>query len=117
MTDAQVRRVQAQFGASAQAYVASPLPAAGEDLQPLLAWGAARRADRVLDVATGGGHTALAFASGVRLVVAYDLTESMLAAARAHVRARGAANVEFVAGDAGALPFRDGSFDVVTCRT
>src|SRR5262249_11205726 len=117
MTDAQVRRVQAQFGASAQAYVASPLHAAGEGLERLLAWGAARRADRVLDVATGGGHTALAFASGVRRVVAYDLTESMLAAARAYVRARGAANVEFVAGDAGALPFRDESFDVVTCRT
>jgi ubiquinone/menaquinone biosynthesis C-methylase UbiE len=50
-------------------------------------------------------------------VVAYDLTEPMLSAARAHVRARGAANVEFVAGDAAALPFRDESFDVVTCRT
>ena len=117
MTDAQARRVQAQFGASAAAYVASPLHAAGEDLGRLLAWGAARRADRVLDVATGGGHTALAFAAGVRRVVAYDLTEPMLAAARAHVRARGVASVEFVAGDASALPFRDESFDVVTCRT
>jgi len=97
--------------------VASPLYAACEDLDRLLSWRAARRADRVVDVATGGGHTALAFASGVRRVVAYDLTESMLAAARAYVRARGAANVEFVAGDAGALPFRDESFDVVTCRT
>jgi ubiquinone/menaquinone biosynthesis C-methylase UbiE len=69
----------------------------------------------VLDVATGGGRTALAFASIVRRVVAYDLTEPMLSA-RAHVRARGAA-MEFVAGDAAALPFRDESFDVVTCRT
>src|SRR5207237_681749 len=51
------------------------------------------------------------------VVVAYDLTEPMVAAARGHVRARGAANVEFVAGDAGDLPFRDESFDVVTCRT
>src|SRR5262249_62051383 len=57
------------------------------------------------------------FASVVRGVVAYDLTERMLAAARAHVRARGAATVEFVAGDASALPFRDESFDIVTCRT
>jgi ubiquinone/menaquinone biosynthesis C-methylase UbiE len=97
--------------------VASPLHAAGEDLDRLLAWGAARRADRVLDVATGGGHTALAFAGIARRVVAYDLTEPMLAAARAHVRGRGAATVEFVAGDAGGLPFRDESFDVVTCRT
>src|SRR5207244_1574598 len=29
----------------------------------------------------------------------------------------GAANVAFVGGDAGTLPFRDGSFDIVTCRT
>ena len=117
MSDAQARRVQAQFGASAAAYVTSPLHAAGEDLDRLLAWGAARRGDRVLDVATGGGHTALAFAGIARRVVAYDLTEPMLAAARVHVQDRGAANVDFVAGDAGALPFRDESFDVVTCRT
>jgi ubiquinone/menaquinone biosynthesis C-methylase UbiE len=71
----------------------------------------------VLDVATGGGHTALAFAGIARRVVAYDLTEPMLAAARGHVRARGAANVSFVAGDATALPFSDGAFDVVACRT
>jgi len=117
VSDAQIRRVQEQFGASAAAYVSSPLHAAGEDLDRLLAWGAARRAQRVLDVATGGGHTALAFAGIARRVVAYDLTEPMLAAARGHVQARGAANVEFVAGDATALPFADESFDVVTCRT
>jgi ubiquinone/menaquinone biosynthesis C-methylase UbiE len=117
VNDAQARSVQAQFGASAAAYVTSPLHAAGEDLDRLLTWGTARRADRVLDVATGGGHTALAFAGIARRVIAYDLTEPMLAAARGHVRARGAATVEFVAGDAGALPFRDESFNVVTCRT
>ena len=110
MSDAHTRRVQEQFGGSAGAYVASPLHAAGEDLERLLAWGAARRGDRVLDVATGGGHTALAFAGIARRVVAYDLTEPMLQAARGHLQARGAANVGFVAGDAGALPFRDGSF-------
>jgi ubiquinone/menaquinone biosynthesis C-methylase UbiE len=117
VSDAHARRVQAQFGGSAAAYVASPLHAAGEDLDRLRAWGTARPGDRVLDVATGGGHTALAFAGIARRVVAYDLTEPMLQAARGHVRGRGAANVEFVAGDATALPFRDGSFDVVTCRT
>jgi ubiquinone/menaquinone biosynthesis C-methylase UbiE len=117
VTDAHTRRVQEQFGGSAAAYVASPLHAAGEDLDHLQAWGAARRGARVLDVATGGGHTALAFAGIARRVVAFDLTEPMLGAARANVQGRGAANVEFVAGDAGTLPFRDGSFDVVTCRT
>ena len=117
MSDAHTRRVQAQFGASADAYVGSPLHAAGEDLDRLRAWGAARGCERVLDVATGGGHTALAFAAVAPRVVAYDLTEPMLAAARGHIRSRGGANVTFVAGDATALPFRDGTFDVVTCRT
>jgi ubiquinone/menaquinone biosynthesis C-methylase UbiE len=117
VSDAHARRVQAQFGGSVAAYVTSPLHAAGEDLDRLLAWGAACRADRVLDVATGGGHTALALAGVVRRVVACDVTEPVLLAAREHLRARRAANIEFVAGDAGALPFGDGAFDVVTCRT
>lgn len=116
MSDTQARRVQQQFGPSAAAYVTSEGHAAGEDLERLLAWGAARRPDRVLDVATGGGHTALAFAGIARRVVAYDLTEPMLQAARGHLAARGAANALCVAGDVGALPFRDGLFDVVTCR-
>jgi ubiquinone/menaquinone biosynthesis C-methylase UbiE len=117
VSDAHARRVQAQFGGSAAAYVTSPLHAAGEDLDPLLAWGAARRPDRVLDVATGGGHTALALAGVARRVVACDVTEPMLLAAREHVGGRGATNILFAAGDAGALPFGDGAFDVVSCRT
>lgn len=116
MSEAQARRVQSQFGPSAEAYVASAGHAAGSDLETLLAWGRARRPARVLDVATGGGHTALAFAAVARRVVAFDLTEPMLRAAREFLRSRGAARVDFVAGDVGALPFDDGAFDTVTCR-
>jgi len=111
----QTRRVQEQFGGSAAAYVTSPGHAAGEDLDTLVAWGRALRPRRVLDVATGGGHTALAFSGVARHVTACDLTEPMLRAARGLVRDRGAA-AAFVAGDAVTLPFRDGAFDVVTCR-
>jgi SAM-dependent methyltransferase len=110
------RRVQSQFGASAGAYVTSAGHAAGEDLERLLAWGRALAPRRVLDVATGGGHAALALAGVAGRVIALDVTEPMLAAARAFVAGRGAANVAFVAGDVDALPFRDASFDVVTCR-
>jgi ubiquinone/menaquinone biosynthesis C-methylase UbiE len=117
VSEAHARRVQAQFGGSAAAYVASAGHATGEDLDRLLAWGAARRPDRVLDLATGGGHTALLFAGIAGRVVAVDLTEPMLRAARDHVRARGGAHVEFVAADASGLPFGDGAFEVVTCRT
>ena len=115
MTD-QARRVQAQFGAIAAAYVASPGHAGGDDLEQLAAWGRALSPARVLDMATGGGHTALAFAPIARRVIACDVTEPMLRAARGLLRERGAASATFVAGDVEALPFGDGAFDLVTCR-
>jgi ubiquinone/menaquinone biosynthesis C-methylase UbiE len=125
MTDRQAQKVQAQFGASAAAYVASAGHASGEDLERLVAWGRALRPRRVLDVATGDGHTALAFAGLGARVTAFDVTEPMLRTARAFIRGpwpssdsaeRGTADVRFVAGDVEALPFRAGVFDVVTCR-
>ncbi|HXG04286.1 MAG TPA: methyltransferase domain-containing protein [Candidatus Binatia bacterium] len=116
MTGGHERRVQAQFAASAALYVASPGHAAGPDLDRLLAWGRALRPARVLDLATGGGHTALAFAGLAPRVVALDLTEAMLHAARAFIRGRGVEHVAFVAGAVERLPFPDGSFPVVTCR-
>lgn len=117
MTDeAQARRIREQFGPVAEAYVTSTGHAGGDDLEQLLAWGRLRRPARVLDVATGGGHTALAFANVAGRVIACDLTEPMLRAARGFIRGRGAANVAFVAGDVIALPFREGTFPVITCR-
>jgi SAM-dependent methyltransferase len=112
----QGRLVREQFAPSAQAYVASASHAGGDDLQRLLAWGRVLRPARVLDVATGGGHTALAFAAVAARVVAYDLTEAMLRAARDFIRGRGVAAADFVAGDVERLPFRDGAFAAVTCR-
>ena len=116
MTESQRARVQSQFGASAEAYVTSAGHAEGPDLDRLLAWGRELRPRRVLDVATGGGHTALAFAALAPQVVAMDLTVPMLQAAARFVRSRGATNVSFTAGDVAALPFREAAFDVVTCR-
>jgi SAM-dependent methyltransferase len=116
VTDSQQARVQAQFGASAAAYVTSAGHAAGPDLEWLLAWGRRRGAARVLDIATGGGHTALAFARFTPSVVAMDVTVPMLEAARQFITRAGASGVRFVGGDVEALPFRDGSFGTVTCR-
>lgn len=111
----QTRRVQAQFGAIAAAYVTSAGHAGGEDLERLVAWGRALAPARVLDLATGGGHTALAFAALARQVVACDVTEPMLRAARGLLHDRGTA-AAFVTADVEALPFADAAFDVVTCR-
>ena len=116
MSDTQAQKVRAQFGAVSAAYVTSAGHAGGDDLEQLLAWGRALRPRRVLDVATGAGHTALAFAGLGARVTAFDLTEPMLRTARGFLAARGAADVRFVAGDVEALPFRTGVFDVVTCR-
>jgi ubiquinone/menaquinone biosynthesis C-methylase UbiE len=112
----QARKVQAQFGAVAAAYVTSPGHAAGNDLEQIIAWGRALAPSRVLDLATGGGHTALGLAPIARHVTAYDVTEAMLHAARGFLRERGAGSAAFVAGDVQALPFCDGAFDVVSCR-
>ena len=117
MSESQQARVQAQFGPSAAAYVASPGHAAGPDLEQLIAWGKKRGAARVLDIATGGGHTALAFARFTPSVVALDVTVPMVQAARAFVAAAGAPGVRFLGADVEALPFRDRSFGTVTCRT
>jgi SAM-dependent methyltransferase len=116
MSDGHKAQVREQFGRSAEAYVQSAGHAGGEDLETLLAWGRKRGASRVLDIATGGGHTALAFAAFTPTVVAADLTEPMLRAARDFIRGRGVTSVRFLASDVDALPFKPGTFGVVTCR-
>jgi ubiquinone/menaquinone biosynthesis C-methylase UbiE len=108
--------VQRRFGATAERYVQSADHAQGESLDRLLELTNPATDWRVLDVATGGGHTALALAPRVREVVATDLTRPMLDAAERFVRGKGMNNVRFQEADAGALPFEDGSFDLVTCR-
>jgi ubiquinone/menaquinone biosynthesis C-methylase UbiE len=109
-------RVQAQFSAAAQSYVTSATHARGDDLQRLVELAQLRGDEHVLDIATGGGHTALAFAPHVRAVVASDLTPQMLAVAETFIRGQGVTNVSFERADAEALPFADASFDVVTAR-
>lgn len=108
--------VQQQFGQNPQGYVTSAVHAQGEDLPRLLALVDPRPEWRVLDVATGGGHTARTLAPAVRAVIAADLTPKMLRAARGHLEARGVTNAAYHQLDAQALPYADGSFDLVTCR-
>src|SRR5688572_28625776 len=72
--------------------------------------------DLVLDVAAGTGHVARALAASVRAVIAVDATEAMLAAGKAEADRAGLRNVVFQRGDAAALPFADGSFDIVLSR-
>ncbi|HSD01017.1 MAG TPA: methyltransferase domain-containing protein [Gaiellales bacterium] len=68
--------------------------------------------DDVLDVACGTGNAAIPAARAGGRVVGLDVTPEMFTAARARAAGAGVA-VEWIEGDAEALPFADHSFDVV----
>jgi SAM-dependent methyltransferase len=68
--------------------------------------------ERVLDVACGTGNAAVRAAQAGGEVVGVDLTPELFDAAQREAAAAGV-SVEWVEGDAEALPFPDESFDVV----
>lgn len=106
-----------QYTKVGDAYVRSATHAKGVDLEQFIAISKPEKDWSVLDVATGGGHTALTFAPHVKEVTAVDLTPNMLKTAEAFIREeKGVDNVTFKLADACALPFEQGSFDLVTCR-
>lgn len=67
--------------------------------------------ERALDSGCGAGALAFALAPFVESVVGVDLSEDLVAAGRELAPA----NCELVVGDATALPFEYGSFDIVGC--
>ncbi len=110
-------RAQQQFGQHAAGYVTSNAHSSGYSLERLVALVDPQAGGRVLDVATGGGHTALRLARSGAWTVAGDLTRPMLDAARAHITAQDpAARVAYAQVDAERLPFASGAFDAATCR-
>src|SRR6185437_1049700 len=94
----------------------SAVHASGPSLARLVALVPTQREWSALDVATGAGHTALAFAPLVARVVASDITDEMLAQAAKLATARRLTNVETAHAEAGELAFPEASFDLVTCR-
>ena len=88
------------WSARAQGYVDSDAHREGADLDLLVVWAAGART--ALDVATGGGHVAHRLRAAGLEVVTCDPAPGM----RPDVICR-----------AESLPFADGAFDVVACRT
>jgi ubiquinone/menaquinone biosynthesis C-methylase UbiE len=107
---------QQRFGVAAADYATSEVHAKGASLARLVELTEPKPHWRVLDVATGAGHTALAFAPNVAKVTATDITTEMLAEAKKLAAARGLANVRTLPAKAEDLPFPDASFDLVVCR-
>jgi ubiquinone/menaquinone biosynthesis C-methylase UbiE len=73
----------------------------------------------VLDIGCGAGATTLAMARRIGNTgrcVGLDISEPLVALARKRASAEGAANAEFVAGDAQTYPFQPDRFDAVVSR-
>jgi ubiquinone/menaquinone biosynthesis C-methylase UbiE len=100
----------------AEGYVNSTSHAKGADLDILLEMAKPQTSWRMLDIATGGGHTALKFAPHVAHVTTTDLTPRMLEKAEEFIRSQGVSNIETKVADAENLTFEDESFDLLTCR-
>ena len=104
------------FGWRARHYTTSPSHAAERSLARLVELLAPRGDWRVIDVAAGAGHTALALAPHVDRVAAVDISPAMLGEARRLAAERGVRNIVFAVGAAEALPHADGAYDAVACR-
>ncbi|MDR3584315.1 MAG: methyltransferase domain-containing protein, partial [Desulfosporosinus sp.] len=72
--------------------------------------------DIALDVATGGGHTAISLAKYVNQVVAIDITPEMLAEAKVASSQEEISNITFRTEDVHCLNIPDNQFDIVASR-
>ena len=116
MSSAHNEVVRESFTTQATAFAANPWVSDERRIDRLVSAARLTGAERVLDIATGPGYIAEAFAKNSREVLGMDLTEAMLAIACARTEEHGVKNISFHAGDAQKLPFDEGEFDVVVCR-
>lgn len=108
--------IRESFTTQAQAFAANPWVTDEGRIRRLVSAARLTGSERVLDIATGPGYIAEAFAAGAREVVGVDLTEAMLAIGKQRTEGRGISNVSFRAADVQNLPFENGAFDVVVSR-
>lgn len=108
--------VRRAFTKQAEAYAANPSIADRERVARLVQAVGPTADDRVLEVATGPGYVALAFAACTREVVGVDLTAAPLAIAERMRQEHGLDNLRFESANANRLPFSEAAFDVVVCR-
>lgn len=107
---------RAVFGARAALYATSAAHTDPQVLARVVALAAPRPDWRILDLATGTGHTAFALAPHCARIVGTDLTGAMLAEARRLQSANGLLRVAWLAADVHRLPLGPGLFHAVTCR-
>jgi ubiquinone/menaquinone biosynthesis C-methylase UbiE len=111
----QTRAVIDHFDRVATSLSLSPSKVVEPRLRALVALCAPRPLDRVLDVGTGAGAAALAFAPHVSHVTAVDISPAMLERAEQARQALAITNVAIRWADATALPGYKAAFDLATC--
>ena len=87
-----------------------------DSIDLLIKMSAVNEKDTVLDVASGPGLVATAFAKVASHVECLDLTPAMLDQAKQQALTHKIANMSFREGDAMTLPYEDNSFDTVITR-
>jgi SAM-dependent methyltransferase len=105
-----------QFTRQAAGFAAAPVLHNQAALDLLVEAALPLPTDMSLDVACGPGTVVVAFARRVRQAVGIDATGAMLAEARKLVVRENVRNTGWHRGDAHALPFADGTFDIVSSR-
>lgn len=110
------RTVRDAFTEQADAYAANATVSDQERIARLVEATGVGPDDHVLDVATGPGHVAFGFGEQAERVIGVDLTTAPLEIASERRREREMEHVDFVRGDAEALPCPADTFDVIVCR-
>jgi ubiquinone/menaquinone biosynthesis C-methylase UbiE len=105
-----------QFAVQARVYPRTAQYRHLESVVPMIELGRPDLSDRLIDVASGWGFVALAFAPLVKSVVGVDLTPEMVDLAQKLAAERGVANVEYQTGEVEDLRFGPASFEIATCR-
>jgi len=105
-----------QFTWQAAQFAASPTARSEDILERVVRLARPEGSDRALDVACGPGLLVCGMARHVGHATGIDLTPAMLEQARRTQQAQGVDNVSWDQGDVAAMPYADGTFDIVTCR-
>ncbi len=104
-----------QFDKQSGNYGKSHILADTSDIDAALSGCVLPAGGRALDIATGGGHTAVYLAGRGMSVVAADISPAMLANARRLAEEQGF-GIETQLHEAERLPYAGGTFDLVSCR-
>ncbi len=110
------KKARAQFDQRSANYGKSHILADVSDVETVLQGIAFSKGMRALDIATGGGHTAICLARAGYAVTASDLSEGMLRETEQFARECGV-DIQTRQHTAEELPYPDESFDLVSCRT